>query len=96
MHTKEIIQIENITVDELKAELLTDIKQIIAKLIYDQKKDDELLSRVQTAELLKISLVTLWNWTKNDIVPAYRIGNKVRYKNSEILGSLRQRNKFKM
>lgn len=96
MRTQQLIQIENITVDDFKAELLTDIKDIISNLIYDQKKDDELLSRVQVAEYLKISLVTLWNWTKNDIVPAYRIGNKVRYKKSELLASIKQSNRFKI
>jgi excisionase family DNA binding protein len=96
MRTQQLIQIENITVDDLKAELLTDIKEIISNLIYDQKKDDELLSRDQAAEYLKISLVTLWNWTKNDIVPAYRIGNKVRYKKSELLASIKQSNRFKI
>ncbi|XKX07030.1 helix-turn-helix domain-containing protein [Tenacibaculum maritimum] len=51
-------------------------------------KKDKLLTRKQTAELLQISLVTLWNWRKEGIIQAYRIGNKIRYKESEIIEAL--------
>ena len=55
---------------------------------------DKLLSRQETATLLSVSLVTLWDWSRKSIIPAYRIGNKVRYKKSEILQALQQMNKF--
>lgn len=96
MRTQHIIQIKNITLDELKNELLTDIKQLIETLIQEPQKFDELLIRKQTADLLKISLVTLWDWTRKDIIPTYRIGNKVRYKKSEVLVSIKPMNKFRI
>ena len=58
------------------------------------EQTDQLLTREETAKLLSVSLVTLWDWTKKDIIPAYRIGNKVRYKKSEVLKSLNQKNQF--
>ena len=58
------------------------------------EQTDQLLTRDETAKLLSVSLVTLWDWTKKDIIPAYRIGNKVRYKKSEVLKSLNQKNQF--
>ena len=59
-----------------------------------QVEPDTLLTREETAKLLSVSLVTLWDWTKKDIIPAYRIGNKVRYKKSEVFKSLNQKNQF--
>jgi excisionase family DNA binding protein len=94
MRTQYILQIENTSVDEFKNELLADIKQIIAKLIHEKESYDELLTRKETADLLQVSLTTLWQWTRKDIIPAYRIGNKVRYKKSEVLASIKQRNMF--
>ena len=41
------------------------------------EQTDQLLTREETAKLLSVSLVTLWDWTKKDIIPAYRIGNKI-------------------
>lgn len=32
--------------------------------------------------------------TKKDIIPAYRIGNKIRYKKREVFESLQKRNRF--
>ena len=56
--------------------------------------NDILLTREETAKLLSVSLVTLWDWTRKDIIPAYRIGNKIRYKKSEVLNALQQSNNF--
>jgi len=54
-----------------------------------QKDDaDELLSRAEACELLKVSLTTLWNWTKSHKVIAYSIGNRIFYKKKELLDSL--------
>ena len=94
MYTKEIIQIENISFEKLKKELLTELKLLIRDLQLEQNKEEELLSRQETAKLLKVSLVTLWDWTKKDIVPAYRIGYKVRYKKREVLSALKPKNRF--
>lgn len=47
-----------------------------------------LLTRKQVAQMLGVSLPTLHAWTKNAILQAYRIGNKVRYKENEVLEAL--------
>ena len=56
--------------------------------------DDKLLTREETAEMLSISLTTLWKYTKDDVIPAFRIGSKVRYKKSDILLALQKMNQF--
>ncbi len=94
MATQHFIQIECISVEQFKNELLAEIKQLLETYMSQQTEQDEILSRQQTAELLKVSLVTLWDWTKKDIIPAYRIGKKVRYKKSEVLASLKPKNRF--
>ena len=51
-------------------------------------------SREEAAKLLSISLVTLWDLTRKDKIPAFRIGNKVQYKKNDVLNALTQKNKF--
>ncbi len=91
MTTKELIQIENISVEELTeiiAEKLVDkLEKKIATLISNQN-DDELLTRTETAKILKVELTTLWSWTKKGKITAYGIGNRVYYKRGEIMKSL--------
>lgn len=51
---------------------------------------EKLLTRKETAEKLKISLVTLNDWTKRGIVQSYIIGGRVLYKESEVVESLNE------
>ncbi len=46
--------------------------------------DQIYLTRAETASLLRITLVGLWNYTKQGKIPAYRIGSRVLYKKAEI------------
>ena len=95
MIKRELVQIENISVEELTeiiADKLADkIETRIAKLISSQN-DEELLTRTETAEFLKINFTTLWNWTKKGKVTAYGIGNRVYYKRGELNKALIQIN----
>ena len=45
------------------------------------------MTREEVAEFLKISLPTLWAWTKNGVLKSYTIGNKVRYIQSEVIAA---------
>ena len=45
----------------------------------EPKEREELLTREETAEYLKISLSTLWHWSKKGILPSYGIGCRVYY-----------------
>lgn len=94
--TKQILQIENASAKEFKDEILKGVNEALKKVVTElqQNDNDILLSREETANLLSISLATLWGWTKKDIIPAYRIGFKVRYKKSEVLQALKKMNRF--
>ena len=94
---KQILQIENINSEDFKKEILSEFKGALndfATSLQD-KNQDKLLTRQETADLLSISLVSLWDWSRKDLIPAYRIGNKVRYKKSEVLEALKQINNCK-
>lgn len=91
MNKRELVQIDNISIEDLTeiiAEKLVDkIETRIATLITTQN-DEELLTRTETAEFLKINSTTLWHWTKKGKVTAYGIGNRVYYKKGELKKSL--------
>jgi len=56
---------------------------------------EELLTRHETADFLGVSLPTLHDWTKTRKLKGYRIGNRVRYKKSDILQALNEIGNFK-
>ncbi|NCP61421.1 MAG: helix-turn-helix domain-containing protein [Flavobacteriales bacterium] len=94
--TKTILQIENTTVEDLKAELLSGVNEALKNFStqIQGKNNDILLTREETAEMLSVSLVTLWKWTKDDVIPAFRIGNRVRFKKSEVLEAMQKMNRY--
>ncbi len=60
-----------------------------------QPEADELLTPEETARLLKVSKVTVWQWSKPipGILNPRRIGNQVRYLKSEVLAATVPKNK---
>lgn len=94
--TKQILQIESTNSTDFQKEMLIGIDEVLKRFTdkFQLLNHDELLNREATSKLLSVSLVTLWDWTRKDIIPAYRIGNKVRYKKSEVLSALQKMNKF--
>lgn len=91
---KTILQIERISTNELIPQLVTELRKVIKEEQLQNENNQELLTREEAAKLLSISLVTLWKYTKENIIPAYRIGTKIRYKKADILTALKQMNKF--
>jgi hypothetical protein len=79
------------TTPEQLAEL---INKGLKSQLDDFKKDfainapDELLTREQAFEFLKIDSSTLWHWTNKGKITAYGIGNRRYYKRAELLASL--------
>ena len=84
----ERIFFEGSSSDEFTRQLCSKIKEIvdssIKKLNYDP---EELLTREDTAKLLKITLPTLNTWTKAGwLNPIYK-GRRVYYKKSEVINN---------
>ena len=81
-----------LTLDE--SDLRTIVRETIREeikelMIFVHKEMDEtLLTRKETAELLKITLPTLHNYQKEDRLKSYRIGRRVFFKKREILDAV--------
>jgi hypothetical protein len=85
------ILLQSLTIEQLQ--------QLIGKIVKDgikefqgeiQSKDnsDELLTREETCQFLKIDSSTLWAWTNKKKVNAYGMGARRYYKKSELLECL--------
>lgn len=91
METIKTIQVQGISAETL-LQKFDSLESQIKLLQQSQTSADRLITREETAKLLGVSLVTLHSWVKSNILTAYRIGNKVRFKENEVLASLRQIN----
>lgn len=91
-----LIQIETTNADDFKNEIINGVITALKGFgeLSQTNNREIILSREEAAKLLKISLVTLWDLTRKDKIPAFRIGNKVRYKKSDVLNALTQKNQF--
>jgi len=86
------ILLHEISPEDLRDMIRQTVREELSAFLLEfkvQKDDaDVLLSRAEASELLKVSLTTLWNWTKSNKVVAYSIGNRIFYKRKELLESL--------
>jgi len=76
------------TILEKLSTLVVELESI--KQNFRPKEPIELLTREETAKYLKVSLTTLWHWSKKGILKSYGIGNRVYYKRSEVEASLQR------
>ena len=78
------------TPEELKEIISEGLKTQIEELrkIQSSKDPDELLTRAETAKLLRINLATLWSWSKSGKIESVGIGNRVLYRRSAIQKAL--------
>jgi excisionase family DNA binding protein len=88
----EII-LNGISFDQLKEEFKTivqiEVQKIVSGLTTAPEPAPELITRKETALILGISLPTLNDWTKTGIIPAQRIGTRVRYNRANVYASLK-------
>ncbi|MBW8243044.1 helix-turn-helix domain-containing protein [Muricauda oceani] len=84
------IQFIGTTPQQLRNDINNDVKTQIDELkkCFQPKNPEELLSRSETAELLKINLSTLYLWTKKRKLKSYGLSGKVYYKRSEVESAL--------
>ncbi len=79
-----------ISPQQLQDAISNDVKNQLEELkeSFQPKSPEELLTRTETAELLKINLSTVHNWTKKGRLKPYGMGGKVYYKRSEVESAL--------
>jgi len=88
----------SIILTEMTPQLLKDLicegvkteMEAFKKNFHKEAERDDLLSREEAANLLKIDLSSLWRWQQRGKVKAYSIAGKRYYKRSELLESLKE------
>jgi hypothetical protein len=90
MNTNSIL-LQNLDVEQLTTLMgkvfrtqLEDLK----KELTIQNENDDLLTREQVLDLLKINASTLWHWTNKGRITVYKFANKCYYKRSELMTSI--------
>jgi excisionase family DNA binding protein len=80
------VQLIQITFEQLRDSLTANILDALKDKTQrpTAPKNEEYLTREETANLLKINKSTLWSYTKQGKLNAYSIGNRVYYKRSEV------------
>ncbi|WP_372744425.1 helix-turn-helix domain-containing protein [Lutibacter sp.] len=97
---KQITQVHNITSEDLKKEIVTDVVTEMRKefqLLTDNFKQNpptEFIDSKEACKILGITLPTLFDWRKRNIVPFYQIANKIRFKRADIENSITRINQF--
>ena len=94
--SKNITQLHSISPEQFKSEILEGISKQLKEFSknFTPKEPTIWITRKEASELLGVSLVTIHNWTKDNIISAYKIGNRVRFRRSEIENILLNSNKI--
>ena len=88
---KNQILLQSITLEELTKKIGDGVKNeinVLTRNLLSKNASDELLTRAEASEFLKIDPSTLWHWTNNGKVKAYGISNRRYYKRTELLECL--------
>jgi hypothetical protein len=88
---KNAILLETLSREELEQMIGASVKngfQEFHKVLQRKDNSEELLTRDETCQFLKIDSSTLWAWTNKKKVKAYAIGARRYYKRSELLECL--------
>lgn len=86
----QAVQFIQITPEEFQESILNGVQEQISllKAEFQPKEPTEYLTRNEVAQLLKVDLSTVHNWTKKGKIKAYGLGNRVYYKRHELNKSL--------
>lgn len=84
--SKNITHLYNITPDQFKTEILNGISEQLQEFskIFEVKEPAVWITLKETAELLGVTVTTIHNWKKQQIIKDYKIGSRVRFNRNEI------------
>ena len=92
--SKNLIQLHNTDPEKFKDQIVSAISKRLDAL--EEKfppQQSEWITRKQASTMLRVSLVTIHEWSKKGILKPYRIGNRVRFKLHEIEETLNNSSK---
>ena len=84
---KKTTQLYVISPEELENTISNSIENAFkrySKKLNKSKKQKDWMSRKEVSAMLGVSLVTLSTWTKQKILPSYKISGQVRYIRDEV------------
>lgn len=79
-------------------DLITHFREAVRDEIQQQQRNDlaeKLLTAQETADLLRVSLVTIWSWEKTGRIKKYSLSGRTYFKYSEIMASLETLQRYK-
>jgi hypothetical protein len=84
------VQFIQVTPEQLQTAIVDGVKTQLDELKkhLQPKEPTEYLTRQETANLLKVDLSTIHNYTKQSKLKAYGIGHRVYYKRKEVENSI--------
>ena len=90
MGIAKITEVHGIEATEL-IKRFENIEASLLKLNSSLKENPQtkVLTRQEVSEMLGVSLPTLHSYCKKGVIVSYRLGNKVRFKHSDVLEALR-------
>jgi excisionase family DNA binding protein len=89
---RPVVLVEGITLEDFFTRLEALIDQKLEERFAREKEAEvRYLTAKEVCALLQISTPTLYAWTKQGLIPSYRIGSRVRYKSTEIDHGLKER-----
>lgn len=93
--SKNITQLYGVTPEQFKAEILEGVSKQFQEFSKNFKPTEPIkwITRKEASELIGVSLVTIHNWSKEGIINPYKIGNRVRFKRTDIENILLNSNK---
>lgn len=82
----EKVQFIQVTPEQLQTAIIDGVKTQLNELkkSFQPKEPTEYLTRSEVAELLKIDLSTVHNWTRKGRLTSYGIGSRIYYKRKEV------------
>jgi predicted DNA-binding transcriptional regulator AlpA len=87
-------QVQNLSAEFILSEFaaIRSQLQMLLEHAMPRENKDEYLTREEVADILKVSKVTVWQWSKPTlgILKPHRLGNKVRYLRSEVMAAARK------
>lgn len=87
---QENVILQYVVTDQMLESILTDIiEEYLTKREEENKKS--LLSSTEVSKTLGVNKSTLWRWEKERYLIPIRIGNKIRYKKTDVDAILEER-----
>ena len=93
--TEKSIQLIQISVTEFRELIIDCVAAELQKAnkiiqLNPEPEKDKLMSREETAALLRVSYTTLFHWNNDKTLPNQKIGGRVYYQRSVIMAKLNQ------